>query len=177
MRPGTHGLMAEFDTPDALLAAATRAHERGYRRMDAYSPFPIEGLDHAIGFKSSRLPVLVFIGGVIGGLGGYLLQWWTSVIDYPVNIGGRPFHSWPSFIPVTFECAVLGAALTAVLGMFALNGLPQPYHPVFNAERFQFASKDRFFLCIEARDPLYDREKTARDLTGWKAKGVVEVPE
>jgi hypothetical protein len=177
MRLGTHGLLAEFETPEALLAAAAAAHERGYRRMDAYSPFPIEGLDHAIGFRSSRLPALVFGGGILGGIGGYVLQYWTSVIDYPVNIGGRPFHSWPSFVPITFECAVLGAALTAVLGMFALNGLPQPYHPVFNAERFQFASKDRFFLCIEAKDPLYDREKTAKDLNGWKARDVAEVPE
>jgi hypothetical protein len=176
MRPSTHGLMAEFDSPEALLAAARRAYERGYRKMDAYSPFPIEGLDLAIGFRSSRLPALVFSGGLLGAVGGYAMQYWISVIDYPTKIGGRPYHSWPSFIPVTFECCVLGAALVAVLGMFALNGLPQPYHPVFNAERFQFASRDRFFLCIEARDPMYDRDKTAKDMNGWDARDVVEVP-
>lgn len=175
MRPGVHGLMAEFDSPDALLAAAERAYQKGYRKMDAYSPFPIEGLDRAIGFSKTQLPKLVFAGGFFGALGGYGLQYFASVIDYPINIGGRPFHSWPSFIPVTFECAVLAAALFAVLGMFALNGLPQPYHPVFNVERFQMASKDRFFLCIERRDPLYDRDKTARDLTDWHAKDVSEV--
>lgn len=177
MRPGVHGLMAEFDAPGPLLAAARRAYEKGYRKLDAYSPFPIEGLDEAVGFPSSRLPMIVFTGGILGGLGGYLMQYYTAVISFPVNIGGRPFHSWPAFIPVTFECTVLGAALAAVIGMFLLNGLPMPYHPVFNAERFQFASRDRFFLCIEARDPLYDRERTARELSEWSAKDVVEVAE
>lgn len=177
MRPGVHGVMGEFDSADALLAASKRAFERGYRKMDAYAPFPIEDLDKAIGARPTRLPALVFLGGLAGGLGGYLLQYFTAVIALPVNIGGRPYHSWPSFIPVTFECAILGASLTAVLGMFILNGLPMPYHPVFNAERFQFASRDRFFLCIEAKDPVYDRERTARELSEWKAKDVVEVPE
>ena len=177
MRPGVYGLMAEFDAPATLLAAARRAHERGYRRLDAYSPFPIDGLDEAIGFPASRLPIIVFLGGLFGGLGGYLLQYYAAVISFPINIGGRPFHSWPSFIPVTFECTVLGAALAAVVGMFALNGLPMPYHPVFNVERFQFASRDRFFLCIEARDPLYDRERTAQEMAGWSAREIVEVAE
>jgi hypothetical protein len=177
MRPGVHGLMAEFEAPGDLLAAARRAHEKGYRKLDAYSPFPIEGLDEAVGFPSSRLPLIVFAGGILGGLGGYLMQYYTAVISFPVNIGGRPFHSWPAFIPVTFESTVLGAALAAVLGMFLLNGLPMPYHPVFNVERFQFASRDRFFLCIEAGDPLYDRERTAREMSEWSAKEVVEVAE
>lgn len=177
MQPRVHGLLAEFDAPEALLAAAKRAYERGYRRMDAYSPFPIDGLDKAIGFERTHLPKLVLLGGLLGALGGYGLQYYAAVISYPMNIGGRPFHSWPAFIPVTFECAVLGAALFAVLGMFALNGLPQPYHPVFNSERFQFASRDRFFLCIERHDPLYDADKTRRDFADWHAKDVVEVAE
>ncbi len=177
MRPGVYGLMAEFDSADALMAAAKHAFERGYRKMDAYSPFPIEGLDEAIGYHPTGLPSLVFLGGLAGGLGGYLLQYFTAVIALPVNVGGRPFHSWPSFIPVTFECAILGASLTAVLGMFILNGLPMPYHPVFNVERFQFASRDRFFLCIEAKDPMYDRARTAREMGEWAPKDVVEVAE
>jgi len=177
MRPGVHGVMGEFDSADALVAATRRAFERGYRKMDAYSPFPIEGLDDAMGLRPTVLPRLVLLGGLVGGIAGYLLQYVTAVIALPVNIGGRPLHSWPSFVPVTFECIILGASLTAVLGMFILNGLPMPYHPVFNAERFQFASRDRFFLCIESKDPVYDRERTARELSDWKAKDVVEVPE
>lgn len=154
--PDLYGLMAEFDTPTALVAAARRAYQAGYRRMDAYSPFPIEELHEAIGAHHTRLPLLVLLGGLAGGLGGYALQYWVSAVAYPINVGGRPFHSWPAFIPVTFECTILVAALSAVLGMLALNGLPMPYHPVFNAPRFALASRNRFFLCIEARDPRFD---------------------
>lgn len=174
-RPTLYGLMAEFDSPSALVAAANAARRDGYQRMDAYSPIPIEELHEALGFHHTRLPLIVLAGGLVGGLGGYGLQYWSSVLEYPLNIGGRPFHSWPSFIPVTFETTILGAALAAVLGMLALNGLPMPYHPVFNAPRFALASRSRFFLCIEARDPRFDREATQRFLESLDPRGVSEV--
>jgi hypothetical protein len=155
-----YGLMAEFENPHDLVAAAHRARHEGYRRMDAYSPLPIEELHEAIGFRHTRLPLIVLIGGIVGCLGGYLLQYWAAALAYPVNVGGKPLHSWPAFIPVTFECTILGAALSAVLGMLALNGLPQPYHPVFNVPRFALASRNRFFLCIESRDPKFHLEHT-----------------
>jgi hypothetical protein len=159
-RPVIHGLMAEFENPNALVAAAYRAHFEGYRRMDAYSPFPIEELHEALGSHHTRLPLIVLIGGVLGCVGGYLLQYWTNAVSYPINVAGKPFNAWPMFIPVTFECTILGASLAAVLGMLALNGLPMPYHPVFNVSRFALASRNRFFLCIEARDPKFDIERT-----------------
>jgi hypothetical protein len=161
-KPDLYGLMAEFDDPNAIVAAARRAYTEGYRRMNAYSPYPIEELSEAIGFHSNRLPLIVLIGGILGCVGGYALQYYTSVIDYPINVGGRPLHSWPAFIPITFETTVLGAAIAAVLGMLALNGLPMPYHPVFNAPRFELASRNHFFLCIETRDPKFDAEATRR---------------
>jgi hypothetical protein len=174
-QPSIYGLMAEFETPADLVAAAHRAREEGYRRVDGYTPFPIEGLAEAIGFHHSRLPLVVLIGGIAGCIGGYLLQYYISVISYPLNVGGRPFHSWPSFIPVTFEMTILVAALAAVVGMLALNGLPMPYHPVFNVSRFALATRDRFFLCIEATDPLFDREGTRRFLEGLGPRGVYDV--
>jgi hypothetical protein len=158
--PALYGLIAEFVEPAELLHAATAAREAGYRRMDAYSPFPVEGLASALGFRGSRLPLLVLVGGIVGAAVGYGLQYWVHVIEYPYNIGGRPHHSWPAFIPITFELTILFAALTAVLGMLALNGLPMPYHPVFNVPEFTLASQQRFFLCIEARDPRFDLEAT-----------------
>jgi hypothetical protein len=173
--PLIYGLMAEFDDPNALVAATERAHHEGYRRMDAYSPFPIEELHKALGARRTRLPLLVLIGGLVGCLGGYLLQYWASAIAYPVNVGGRPLHSWPAFIPVTFECTILAAALSAVLGMLALNGLPMPYHPVFNVARFALASRNRFFLCIEAKDPKFDLEATRRFLETLGPRGVATV--
>jgi hypothetical protein len=154
------GLMAEFDEPTRLVAAARRANEAGYRCMDAYSPLPIEELHEALGHQHTKLPLVVLIGGLIGCVGGYLLQWWTSAVAYPLNVGGKPLHSWPAFIPVTFECTILVAALSAVLGMLGLNRLPEPYHPVFNVPRFALASRNRFFLCIEAADPKFDVHKT-----------------
>jgi hypothetical protein len=174
-RPPIYGLMAEFDSPEDLLEAAQHAHAEGYRRMDAYTPFPVAGLAEAIGFHRTRLPLVVLLGGVAGGLGGYLLQYYTAVIEYPLNIGGRPLHSWPAFIPVTFEMTVLIAALAAVLGMLALNGLPMPYHPVFNVPRFEMASRDLFFLCIEATDPRFNAERTRRFLESLKPRQVHEV--
>ena len=175
-RPPIHGLMAEFDNPTDLVKAAHRAHEAGYRRMDAYSPFPIEELSEAIGFHHTHVPLVVLIGGVLGGLTGFLMQYWISAVNYPLNIGGRPLNSWPSFIVVTFEMTILGAAGFAVLGMLALNALPMPYHPVFNVERFAFASKDRFFLCIEARDAKFERQGTEDFLRSLNPRGVTEVP-
>src|SRR5262245_37404754 len=174
--PTLYGLIAEFDEPTALVAATQRAHDEGYRRMDAYSPIPIEELNEALGFHHTKLPALVLTGGILGGLAGYGLEYWSSVLAYPMNIGGRPFHSWPSFIPVAFETTILGAALFAVLGMLALNGLPMPYHPVFNAPRFALASRNRFFLCIEARDKKFDREATQEFLESLEPRGVSEVP-
>jgi hypothetical protein len=174
-REAVYGVMAEFDSPEDLLAAAHRAHREGYRQMDAYSPFPIHGLAEAIGFRRTWLPLLVLIGGVLGALAGFGTQYYAAVIDYPINVGGRPLNSWPAFIPVTFEVTILFAALTAVLGMLALNGLPMPYHPVFNAPRFALASHDRFFLCIEAADPRFDRQGTRRFLESLNAREVTDV--
>jgi len=162
--PAIYGLMAEFDDPTALVAAAVKTREEGYRCLDAYSPYPIEELHHALHTQSTKLPLLVLIGGLMGCGGGFGLQYWVSTIAYPINVGGKPFVSWPAFIPVTFECTILAAALTAVLGMLALNGLPQPYHPVFNVPRFALASRNRFFICIESTDPKFDLEGTRRFL-------------
>ncbi len=170
-----HGLMAEFDDPTSLVAAAGRAHGEGYRCMDAYSPFPIEELHEALGSHHTRLPLIVLVGGLCGCIGGYALQYWSSVIEYPLNIGGKPLHSWPAFIPVTFECTILAAALSCVLGMLALNGLPMPYHPVFNLPRFALASRNRFFLCIEATDPKFDLEATRRFLEALEPREVSTV--
>jgi hypothetical protein len=174
-RPTLYGLMAEFENPTELVAAAHAARRAGYKRMDAYSPIPIEELHEAIGFHHTKLPLIVLIGGIVGGLAGYGLQYWASAIEYPLNIGGRPFNSWPAFVPITFELTILGAALSAVFGMLALNGLPMPYHPVFNAPRFALASRNRFFLCIESRDPKFDRDETQRFLERLDPRGVSEV--
>jgi len=157
---GIHGLRAEFESPTTLVAAANKTREAGYVDVDAYSPIPIEELHHAIGFKSTKLPLLVLIGGLLGGSGGFALEYWVSTIAYPLNVGGKPLVSWPMFIPVTFECTILGAALTAVFGMFMLNKLPQPYHPVFNNPRFAMASRNRFFLCIESTDRQFELDRT-----------------
>lgn len=172
-----YGVMAEFDNPDALVAAARQTREAGYTRMDAYSPFPVEGLADAIGFRRTRVPLLVLIGGIVGCVGGYLMQYWCSAVSYPADVAGRPLNSWPMFIPVTFEVTVLCAALTAVVGMLALNGLPRPYHPTFNVARFALASRDRFFLCVEARDPKFDREGTRQFLASLAPREVTDVPE
>lgn len=174
-RPPLYGLMAEFDTPEDLLTAARRAHQAGYRNLDAYTPFPIHGLAEAIGFHRTRLPLVVLIGGIVGCVAGYLLQYFVSVVEYPLNVGGKPLNSWPAFVPVIFEMTILVAAISTVVGMLALNGLPMPYHPVFNVPRFAFASRDRFFLCIEAKDPRFDAVETRRFLESLRARGVYEV--
>jgi len=174
-RPPIYGIMAEFDTPTELVTAARKARAEGYRVMDAYSPFPIEELAEALHFHDRRLPLIVLLGGLFGGFAGYALEYWTSAIDYPLNVGGRPLHSWPAFIPVTFETTVLFAALSAVLGMLALNGLPMPYHPVFNVPRFALASRNRFFLCLEARDPKFDVESARKFLETLNPREVTTV--
>ena len=172
------GLMGEFSTPEDLLGATRKAREAGYKHIEAYTPFPVEGLSEAVGFRGFRSNLVAFLtllGGIGGGLSGFGLQYWVSVITYPINIGGRSLNSWPAFIPVTFELTVLGASLTAVIAMLALNKLPQPYHPVFNVERFSQASTDKFFLCIEARDPKFDIKETAKFLQSLHAQHVNEV--
>lgn len=176
-RQGIYGLMAEFDTPTGIVAAARESYEEGYRKMDAYTPFPIEELSESLHLGRSKLPMIVLIGGIVGAISGILLQWWAATIEYPVNIGGRPTFSWPMFIPITFETTILVAAFSAVLGMLALNGLPEPYHPVFNSPRFELASRSHFFLCIEAADPKFDLEKTSEFLKGIGAKEVAIVEE
>ncbi len=170
-----YGIMAEFDNPTDLLAATERAYRAGYRKMDAYSPYPIEELSDALGFHKTRVPMIVLVGAILGGLSGYLLQYWVSAVSYPINVGGRPFHSWPAFIIVTFEMTILFGGISAVVGMLALNGLPSPYHPVFNNPRFTTVTRDRFFLCIEAADPKFDRVGTGTFLSGLKALDVTEV--
>ncbi|MDQ3753607.1 MAG: DUF3341 domain-containing protein [Acidobacteriota bacterium] len=174
-RPPTYGLMAEFDNPTDVVAAAERVYGEGYRRIDAFSPYPIEALSEAVGVHSTKLPLIVLIGGILGCLAGYFMQYYVHVIDYPLNVGGKPFHSWPSFIPITFELTILGASLGAVFGMLALNGLPEPYHPVFNTPNFALASRDRFFLLVEANDPKFDREGTRAFLKSLGPREVTDV--
>jgi Protein of unknown function (DUF3341) len=170
-----YGLMAEFDSAQALMDAAHKVRAAGYTKADAYSPFPIHGLAEALGYREKKVARIVLIGGITGALAGYGLEYWSSVIAYPLNIGGRPFHSWVSFIPPAFETTILFAAFSAVIGMLALNGLPQPYHPVFNVERFAQASQDKFFLAIEASDPKFDADATRQFLSSLHPHEVVQV--
>ena len=175
-RPSIYGMIAEFDSATNLVAAAHRTHEAGYTKIDAYSPFPVEGLAEAIGFHRNEVPLVVLIGGLLGGLSAYAMQYWISAVSYPINVGGKPYHSWPAFIVVTFEMTILFAGIFAVLGMLALNGLPMPYHPVFNVPRFAFATKDRFFLIVFSSDPKYDPTETRRFLESLGPKSISEVP-
>ncbi len=176
-RPPIFGLMAEFHEPEELIEAAHRTREAGYEKIDAYTPYPIEELSEAIGHHHSKLPLIVLIGGIVGALTGYMLQYWASVIEYPMNIGGRPQASWPTFIIPSYELTILFAALTAAIGMIVLSGLPQPYHPVFNVARFSMASSDKFFLVVESHDPKFDAHATSEFLKTTGAKGVYEVEE
>lgn len=174
--PHTWGLMSEYDREDRLVRAARRMYKLGYRKMDAYTPFPVHGLADALGIKRSKLPYLVLLGGLAGLAGGFGMQWFSAAVHYPLNIGGRPYLSWPAFLPITFETTVLLASLTAVFGMLILNGLPQPYHSVFNAKGFERASRNGFFLCVETGDPKFDPEATRRDLEATKPSVINEVP-
>jgi ActD protein len=173
--PPLYGVIAQFESPNDLVHAARKVYEAGYRRINGYSPYPIEELSEAIGFTHTSLPLIVFIGGLVGGIAGFGMQYWMEVINYPLNVGGKPFNSWPAFIPITFECIVLAAAFSAVLGMLILNKLPQPYHPVFNAPNFALATRDRFFLAVEANDPKFDHEKVVRLLQSLNALEVNDV--
>jgi len=176
MKAPIYGLIAEFDTPTEIVVAARKTYAEGYRRMDAYSPFPVDGLSEAIGFHKDSVALVCLIGGLLGLATAYVLQYWINVIAYPMNVGGRPFHSWPSFIIVTFEMTVLFGGLSAAFGMLAMNGLPMPYHPVFNVPSFTAASRDKFFLCIESSDPKFDRDTTYRFLAGLEPRAITEVP-
>jgi len=173
--PPLYGVVAEFESPSDLVAAARRVYSLGYRRINGYSPYPIEELSEAIGFTHTSLPLIVFIGGLVGGIGGFLMQYYIEVIDYPINVGGKPYNSWPAFIPITFEMTVLVAAFSAVLGMLVLNKLPQPYHPVFNLPNFAMATRDRFFLAIEANDPKFHHAEVIELLKSLNALEVNDV--
>jgi hypothetical protein len=170
-----YGLMAEFETAEALVNATEKAYAAGYRKMDAYSPYPIEEVAEALGLKKNEVPAIVFLGGLIGCLLGFSMCYYFQTIQYPLVAGGKPLNSWPMYIPITFEMTVLFAALSAVFGMLGLNGFPAPYHPVFNCPRFERASQDRFFLCIESADPQFDREATRAFLQSLNPVEVNEV--
>jgi Alternative complex III, ActD subunit len=176
--PGLYGVMAEFEEPSAVVAAARRTYAEGYRRINAYSPYPVEELSEAIGFRKNSVALVVFICGLLGCIGGFAMQIGMNGIDYPINVGGRPLLSWPAMIPVAFECTVLLAAFGAFIGNIVMNGLPQPYHPVFNVKRFSTAaSVDRFFLCVEASDPKFNPDETRAFLATLGAKEVTDVEE
>ena len=174
---GIYGLLAEFDNVNDAITAARRTYSAGYRKIDAYSPFPVEELSEAIGFHKNGVALVCLVGGLLGCTGAFILQWWINTISYPINIAGRPLNSWPSFIIVTFEMTILFSGLSAVFGMLALNGLPMPYHPVFNVPRFALASRNRFFLCIESRDKKFHLEETRRFLETLNPQEVTTVAE
>lgn len=177
MSAALHGVIAQFSEGEALMAAAQKARDAGYTKMDAFTPYAIEGLVDVLGNKDDRVPWITFFGGVIGASLGFTLQWWVSCVDYPLNIGSRPNLSWPSFIPITFECGVLMASLSGVIGMLMLNGLPRPHHPLFDAKNFEKSGEDKFFLCIESTDPAFEVEKTKAFLESINAEEVSEVVE
>lgn len=171
-----YGLLAEFDNPTDLTRAARAARAAGFRRLEAYSPFPVEDLPEALGHPRTLLPWVIFLGGLLGCVGGFFMQYWMMAVDYPLNVGGRPLNSWPMWIPVTFECTVLLAAFAGVLGMLGRNGLPRPHHPLFGVPQFDRATRDRFFLCVTATDPKFNREQTWDFLATLGPSDIMEVP-
>ena len=173
--PKLYGLLAEFDTATAIVAAARQARDAGYVKVDAFTPFPIHELNEALRLPRTKLPWIVLGGGLVGMLGGFALQYWASAIVYPMNVGGRPYASWPAFVVPAFETTILLASITAVVAMIALNGLPRPHHPLFNVPTFSNASADRFFLCVEAVDPKFEMGATRAFLQGLKPLGVSDV--
>lgn len=175
MKPPVYGMMAEFDTPASLVSATRAACDQGYKKLDAYSPFPIEELNDVLHLHKNKLSLIVLCGGLLGGFTGFMLQYFITVIYFPINVAGRPLDSWPSYIIITFELTILFGCISTVLGLLALCGLPMPYHPTFNVPRFSAASRDRFFLCIESTDPLFDPEKTSSFLETLDPKEVSEV--
>lgn len=170
-----YGLMAEFSRDGEILNAARKAYADGYRRMDAFTPFPVEGLAETLGRKKSHVPFYVLLAGIVGGIGGYFMEWYAMAVSYPLDVGGRPLNSWPAYIPITFELTILSAAITAIITMLIFNRLPQPYHPVFNVAEFRRASTDKFFLCIEAVDPQFDLKATRDFLESLKSDRISEV--
>jgi hypothetical protein len=174
--PATWGMLAEFETADGLIAATRRAREAGYTRMDGYSPYPVGEVADELGFPRSEIGAVMFIGGLLGALCGFCMMSWVSAYEYPINVAGKPLISWPMFIPITWELLVLTASLSGVIGLFALCGLPEPYHPLFNVPQFARATKDRFFLAIEATDPKFDAAGTKAFLGGLNPASVEEVP-
>lgn len=176
IKEGLYGVVAEFNDPQTLLDAANAVREKGYTATDAFSPFPVHGLAEAVGFHKSHLSKIVLAMGLLGGAGGFFMCWFANVIAYPLNIGGKPLNAWPAWIPITFECTILLAAFGAVFGMLALNGLPMPYHPVFNVRRFDSASRDKFFLVIQARDPRFELEEARDFLQTLGPREVTDVP-
>jgi hypothetical protein len=174
--PRLYGLLAEYKSPETLVEAAQKTYARGYRRIDAFSPFPVEGLAEAIGFTHNRIPLIVLIGGLLGGSGAFLMMWFSAVINYPINVGGKPLLSWPAFVPITFELTILAAAFAAVFGMLGLNGLPMPHHPLFYVPDFTRASRSRFFLCIQADDPLFNLDDTRAFLASLEPRRIIDVP-
>jgi hypothetical protein len=176
MKPAIlHGLLAEFDRPETLILAVKKARREGFRKMDAYTPMAVREIAEELGTSHRWVAFFYLAGGIIGGLSGFFLQIWAAVWSYPIIVGGKPMNSWPSFIPITFELTVLGSGVIGTLGMLALNGLPRPYHPVFNVPSFGLASRDRFFLAIEATDPLFDREATRRFLLSLGPREVSDI--
>jgi hypothetical protein len=171
-----YGLIAEFSGSEEILSAAKCAYEFGFRKIDAFTPFPIDGLAAALGRRKPLIPLIVLIAAICGGIGGYFMQWYAMAVDYPINVGGRPLNSWPMFVPITFELTILSGALAAIIAMLALNKLPEPYHPVFDAPHFHRASTDKFFLYIEAGDPKFDLAATRKFLETLKPELISEVP-